>query len=814
MAVHINLEDLLSRLSLEEKIAQLGGVMVSELLTDDQVISDDKLQSNLASGIGFLSAGTPIGQSPDQCATQINSIQRFLLERTRASIPAMPHAEALAGLMMAPATSFPTPVNLAATWNPALIEQVGLTIGREMLAAGLRQADSPVLDVGRDPRWGRFNETFGENPHLCAAIGTAFVKGVQSLQDGLQVLATGKHFLGYGQPSAGLNTAPVSIGWRELYEVFATPFEAAVRHGELASVMTSYSEVDGEVVSASRRILTGLLREQLGFEGVVVSDFLAIQWIRGMKRLTPDKAEAAILAARAGLDVELPSLNYYKTLVASVKDGRIAEAEIDALVLHVLENKKRAGLFERPFVETEAAQRYYDLPASRALATDVAAHSLVLLKNEGALPLAASVRKIAVLGPMADSVRAFFSGYTPAAMAEVMAAPDLGLDSGDQDSGEDINIQDAFTVTDEQPEIVFSRSNSRPQIIDEFEAEPAERESVTQTVRQLYPGTKSVLEELRSASAAGIEICHAEGCTPLGSGPQDIAAGAAHLAAECDLAICVVGQKAGWALDAVSGENRDQANLRLTGQQERLICEVAATGTPTVIVLLANQPLILEAFIEKASAVIWAGNPGAGGGKVIAETLLGHRAPGGKLPFTIPRHVGQLPIHADHRPSGGPGAMGYYTDARKIPRYWLGHGLSYTQFAYSNLEIAPASVPADGCVEISFDLTNKGARAGDEVAQLYLRDRYASMTRPQRQLGGFTRITLQPGETRRIVFTVHAEQLAFLDAEMQLIVEPGAVDLFIGPSSAEEALEGMFEIVGPALHLPWRTHFWADVQVS
>jgi beta-glucosidase len=756
--------DLLDRMTLDEKLAQLGGVWITDLVHDGR-FAEDRAGPKLRHGIGHVTrlvAAT--GMRPRDAAALANEVQAHLKGATRLGVPAILHEEACAGFMARDATCFPQAIGQAATWAPELVEAMGRVVREQMRAVGTHHALAPVLDVARDPRWGRMEETYGEDPYLIGRMGVAYVRGVQGerLGDG-SVLATAKHFLGYGASEGGLNWAPARIMPRELREVYAAPFAAAIEEAGIASAMNAYHELDGVPCGASREVMVDLLRGELGFDGVVVSDYFTLPTLVDYHRVAGDKTEAARFGLEAGIDVELPAHDCYgDPLRAGLASGAIDPALIDASVRRLLLQKVRLGLFERPFVEADRAPLVFDTAPQRALARAMAVKSLVLLRNEGdLLPLGGDAR-VALIGPGADDRRLLQGDYHYPAHVEVMFESQGDL--------------------------------------------PAPTPMIAARLEDLedhYPPMVTLLDGLRARAGAGM-VRHARGCDVASddtSGFEEAvaAAGAA------DVAVVVVGDRSGLTNAATCGEARDRADVRLPGVQEALVDAVVATGTPVVLVLLGGRPLALAGLAERVGAILAAWLPGEEGGAAVAAVLYGDESPSGKLPVGFPRDPAQIPVYYGHKPSGGRSHWkGPYVDMPTAPLYPFGHGLTYTRFGYADLQVAPAEAGVADAVTVSFALRNEGARAAEEVVQLYLRDPVASVTRPVQQLAGFARVALEPGQARRVAFRVPVAMLAFYDRTMRHVVEPGAIEVQVGASSADVRLRGAFTIVGDTLEVPRR----------
>jgi len=753
MADVINVEskvrDLLKNMTLEEKIAQLGSIRGNSLLEDGK-FSREKAKNLLKNGIGQItrvSGGTREVTSPEQAASIANEIQRFLKEETRLGIPAIIHEECLSGFMAYGATTFPQAIGLASTWTPSLVEKITATIRRQMRTVGAHQGLSPVLDVVRDPRWGRNEETFGEDPYLVASMGVAYVKGLQgpNLREG--VIATPKHFAAHGFSEGGRNQAPVHVPPREFREVYLFPFEAAVKEANAWSLMNAYHDIDGVPCAASRQLLTDILRGEWGFRGYVVSDYSSIRMLYTFHHVAADQKDAAIQALEAGIDIELPEIDCYgEPLLQAVREEKISMAVINEAVSRILRAKILLGLFENPYVNVEAASNSFDTSEDRALALEAARKSMVLLKNNGVLPLKKDIKAIAVIGPNADNARNLHGDYSYTAhlRCDAPAVP---------------------TVT-------------------------------------ILTGIKNKVSEQTL-------VYYAKGCG-ISDTSKDEFKEALEAAEKSEVIVAVVGERSGLSNEDVSGEHRDRADLRLPGVQEELIEMLCETGKPVVVVLVNGRPLSLRRIVDKCSAILEAWLPGEEGGNAVADVLFGDYNPGGKLPVSFPQHVGQIPVNYGRRRS----SFGGYVFSSSKPLFPFGHGLSYTSFEYSMLKISPEKVGPAGRVEISCDVENVGDRKGDEVVQLYIRDEVANVTRPAMELKGFKRLTLEPGEKRRITFKLSVDQLAFYDRHMRLIVESGTFKVMIGSSSEDIRLSGSFEVIGDTKVTPSNRTFFSEVTVK
>lgn len=793
-------EDLISRMTVDEKVAQLRSYYAYEVMEHGNV-STEKMQKLAGNGIGQITRIGGTSNMPPESSVKIaNGIQNFLKENTRLGIPAIVHEEALCGYTAKNATIFPQIIGAASTWEPELIEAMSQVVQKQMRVVGAHQALSPVLDVARDPRWGRTEETYGEDPYLISRMGVAYVKGLQgeSLKTG--IIATGKHFLGYSLSQGGRNWAPSFIPPRELLEVFAKPFEAAIHEANIGSIMNGYQEIDGIPIGVSHEILTELLRNKLNFKRVVVSDYGTILTASLLHRIAPNAHEAAIRAFNAGLEVELPTTTGYgRKFVKAVTEGRVSEDKLNQTVSRILTEKFELGLFEDPYVDEDPQKikNIYDSPSTKELARKIALKSMVLLKNENdLLPIDRNIKSIAVIGPNADSVRNLLGDYSYVGQFEATVNNPTGIENIDDEK------KNLLLKLLEDPE-EFTRNSC---------------------------DILSILESIKIKVSETSEVYYAKGCEILGSDKSGFDE-AIDIAKKSDIALLVVGGKSGLIDGYTSGESRDRSSLNLTGVQEDLIRSIHATGTPIVLVLINGRPLSITWEKENIPAILEAWVPGQEGGAAVADVLFGDYNPGGKLPISFPRSVGQIPIYHNHKPTSNLAVWAWnYVEENTTPLFPFGYGLSYTQFEYSNLNIDKPIVDSRDQVKISFEVRNIGKVHGEEVVQLYLHDLEALITRPVEELFGFKRVALEPGEKAAIIFTISMKQLGFYNEKMEFIVEPGNIEVFIGSISSDHGperldirdllskkdvkLRGKFEITGETIDLSKNKEFFSKVDVK
>lgn len=717
-----------ARMTLDEKLAQLVGHwidrhgIVAPLQSEmaPEAASSTPLAEITAHGIGHYTRvyGTrPV--EPAERAAWLWQEQRRLKRETRLGIPALVHEECLTGLAAWKATVIPTPLAWGAAFDPDLVRETAQAIGASMRGLGIHQGLAPVLDVVRDPRWGRVDECIGEDPYLVGTIGTAYVQGLQ--QAGVH--ATLKHFLGYSASQAGRNHAPVHAGPREVADVFLPPFEMALREGGAASVMNAYTALDGVPTAADAETLTDLLHTRLGFDGVVVSDYFSVAFLQVMHAVAADRAQAAALALQAGIDVELPSGDaYLAPLAGLVAAGGLDERFVDRAVLRVLRQKEQLGLLDADAYEDEPpAQVDLDSPRRRVLARRLAQESIVLLGNDGILPLRPDLRRIAVIGPNADRAEALQGCYSF-----------------------------ANHVLAQHPDVAVG-------------------------VR-----IPTVVEALRDAvDTTACDIVHAAGCAVDGDDTSAFADARA-AAADSDVAVVVVGDQAGLFGRGTVGEGNDTPSLALPGVQRALVEAVVATGTPVVMVVVTGRPYVLDWALDgrgpRPAAVVQAFFPGEEGGTAIADVLVGRVCPSGRLPLSLPRSAGAQPYGYLRPILGGDSDV---TSASSAPVRPFGFGLSYTTFVYSDLQTNTACA-TDGVFDAAVTVTNTGTADADHVVQLYGHDVQATVARPVAQLLGYARVHVAAGTSVRVLFHVPATRFAFTDRRMTKVVEPGDVEVWVG----------------------------------
>ena len=733
-------EDLLGRMTLQEKIAQITCVWdrKKDILTSAGDFDPVKAKQVFPAGIGQVARPSdPHGSGDDpykhpfrdarQTVALVNAIQHYALNETRLGIPVLFHEEGLHGYVARGATSFPQAIALASSWDPELLTRVFTIAAREMRARGAQLALAPVVDVGRDPRWGRIEETYGEDPYLVSQLGIAAVRGFQGdtlpLAPG-RVFATLKHMTGHGQPESGTNTGPAGISERTLREMFFPPFAAAIHAANALNVMPSYNEIDGVPSHANDWLLHDVLRKEMGFTGAVDSDYFAIEQLVEVHHVEPDLMHAAARALRAGVDFDLPDGVAYARLPDALAAGLVTQSEIDNAVRRMLRMKFRAGLFENPYADASYAEKITGNAEARRLATETARKTTILLKNDGTLPLHAdSLKTLAVIGPNAAVVE--LGGYS-----DVPAHSVSVLDGIKAKAGNRVRIVTA--------------------------------EGVRITDKGDWYSDEVVLAN-RDENLARIKAAVA------------VAQGA-------DAIVLVIGgnsatSREAWAKDHLG--DRDQ--LGLVAQQDELARAMFGLGQPVVVVLINGAPLSIPEVVEKTNALLEAWYPGEEGGTALADILFGDANPGGKLPVTVARSVGQLPMFYNQKPSAHRG----YLFGSKEPLFPFGFGLSYTTFDIGAPRLSAVQIRADQAVTVSVDVRNSGTVAGDEVVQLYLHEVVSSVTRPVEELKGFRRVSLAPGQSSTVQFSLEGDAFSMWDEHMRRVVEPGEFEIMVGSDSVD-----------------------------
>lgn len=744
-------QDLLERMTIEEKVGQLCCPMGWEMYTktgkgsvEVSPLYKEKMRTAPIGSFWAVLRADPwtqktleTGLNPELAAKALNALQKYAIEETRLGIPVLFAEECPHGHMAIGTTVFPTALSAASTWNEDLMVRMGEAIALEARLQGANIGYGPVLDIAREPRWSRMEETFGEDPVLTGVMGVAMMKGMQGTvpNDGKHLYATLKHFAAYGVPEAGHNGARTNCGMRQLLSEYLPPFRKAVQAGA-GTIMTSYNSIDGIPCTANRQLLTDLLRHQWGFRGFIYSDLFSIEGIAGM-RAARDSKESAVKALKAGLDMDLGGNAFGNNLKKAYEEGLLSMDDIDRAVRNVLRLKFEMGLFEQPYVSPEQAKKLVRSKEHKELARRVAREGTVLLKNNGVLPLRKDLGHIAVIGPNADMMYNQLGDYTA----------------------------------------------------------PQDRREIT-----------TVLDGVRAAVSSKTRVTYVKGCAVRDTTTCDIPAAVA-AARSADAVVLVVGgssardfktkyistgaatvsEDASTLPDMDCGEGFDRSSLRLLGHQEQLIQAVAATGKPLVIVYIQGRAMNMNLAAEKADALLTAWYPGEQGGAGIADLLFGDYNPAGRLPVSIPRSEGQLPIFYSQ------GTQRDYVEGKGTPLYAFGYGLSYTTFAYADLKLS-AGATTDVLQTVTCTVTNTGKRAGEEVVQLYLCDKAASVAQPPLLLKAFRRIFLKPGESREVTFHLTKEELALYNEQMQFVVEPGDFQVMIGAASNDMKLTGEFTL--------------------
>ena len=766
---------LLQELSLEEKMAQVNCVFP----LNERWLDFDWISEHTSFGIGEVSTlEMRRAETLEEAAAWQRRVQSIIMENSPHGIPAIFHMEGLCGAMLQDGISLPSGIARGASFDPELEAQLACMVSRQEAAFGVGHILAPVLDIARDPRMGRYGEPYGEDPTLAAAMGAAYVRGVQQTEiAGRRPECVAKHFLAFHNSQGGIHGTHSDTPPRLLREIYAKPFQAAIQAG-LKGIMPCYSSIDGEPASVSKSLLTGLLRGEMGFDGLCVSDYGGISNAHEFQHIAETETDAGLMALDAGMDIEMPGpAGYGKGLAERFARGEADISLLDRAVFRVLTVKFRMGLFAHPFaVEENALHACFEMEKARALSLRSARESMVLLKNDGILPLKKELKSIALIGPHADSPRKFFGGYTLMCMAEstLAAANSIAGVSGTlQVPAESIRTIPGTHVQSDEGE--------------EFDA----------ILHRQKPNCRSLLEELRTRMP-GTEFHYAYGYPAAG---EDTGGFSEALAAirDADIVILTLGGKHGTCSISTMGEGVDASDINLPLCQEHFIKEAVKFGKPMIGVHLDGRPISSDAADECLNAILEAWSPAECGAQAIADVLLGIVNPGGKLPVTVAYHAGQIPLYYNH-PHGSAwhqgGSIGFsdYVDLPHRPRYPFGCGLSYTSFRYDQLTLSSDMIRPDEALEVLVTIQNTGPVAGDEVVQLYVSDRFASMTRPVQELCGFKRVYLEPGESSRLCFCIHPSQMAFLDKDMRWKIEKGSFDLCVGSSSEDIRLSGSFTV--------------------
>jgi beta-glucosidase len=745
-------KDLLARMTLEEKVAQMLCIWQQkpETLVDAEGNFDErKARRAFRSGRGLGQVGRPSdagnGKNARQMAALTNDIQRFFLEHSRLGIPVVFHEECLHGHAAVEGTSFPQPIALGATFNPELVESIFTATAAEARLRGTHQALTPVVDVAREPRWGRVEETYGEDPFLVSRLGIAAVRGFQgdrTFRDKRRVMATLKHFAAHGQPESGMNCAPANVSLRVLRETFLYPFKEALREAGAISVMASYNEIDGVPSHASRWLLRDVLRKEWGFKGFIVSDYRAIRELSHRADthghfVAKDAREACALAVKAGVNIELPDPDCYLHLAELVRKGVLKEAQLDELVAPMLFWKFEMGLFDDPYVDPDEAARVVGCDEHRKLALTAAHQAITLLKNEnGVAPLdAEKIKTIAVIGPNAH--RSLLGGYSGVPKHNITV-----LDGIREKAGKKITV-----LYSEGCKITVGGNWNQDEVV----ASDPEQDR------------KQIAEAVAVAKQADVIVL------ALGGNEQT--------------------SREAWALNHMG----DRTSLDLIGRQDELAQAMVALGKPVIVFLFNGRPLSINYLSQNVPVIYECWYLGQETGRAVADVLFGDFNPGGKLPITVPRSAGHLPAFYNYKPSA---RRGYLFDDVS-PLYAFGYGLSYTSFSISNLRLTKKSIRRGGSTRLLVDVANTGRREGTEVVQLYIRDLVSSVTRPVKELKGFRKVYLKPGESTTVAFEITPDLLSFYDIDMNYTVEPGDFELMAGNSSRDADLKKLILQVKP-----------------
>ncbi len=787
------IEQLVRQMTIEEKVAQLS------CTTSVAIVRNSKLCPELLApfqgvGLGRITQfGTPFYDGPLAAAKAYNELQRFLIENTRLGIPALIQMEVIGGPLVKEGTNFPAPISIASSFRPELAQKMAEESRRQCMSIGVRKALGPDLDIARDPRWGRTIETFGEDVYLTSQFGKHYVKGLQGDWYGHNVVSCGKHFLGFSAAEASLHSGYVALGEKELFETYASPFAACIQDSDMQSVMVTYSEVDGLPVTVNQHILKDILVDRLEFTGSALCDGGSIEKAYHEQGIGETMADVAKMALMAGIDVDSPITDAYHSLPELIRCGKLEEKYLDEAVFRVLRQKYDLGLFEDPFVDEALVADAFDSERSRTLAYDIAKDSIILLKNNGILPLSEKAPKLAVIGPHANSRRSFFYGYSYASHVEMLMS--IANNQNTTMDGISAFYSKIMSKEDIKHSLGMKDGQTTREAIEEYLKVSAHCKTLYEAICGISPHT----------------LCE-KGCD-ISCGTEEELQKAIAAASQSDVIILALGGLNGWSEYATSGEGRSRGNLDLPAVQQRLLKEIKKTGKPIILVLFNGRAMTIHDGAQQCDAILETWVNGPQGASVIAEAIFGRINPSGKLPVTIPRSVGQIPIYYSHKKCSGyvtetspislrdqvrsdstiPGhvpypysvpSIGAFNDSLHVPLYPFGFGLSYTTFRLFDFYVDP-SVRIPDHFHVTLKIKNTGDCAGSEVIQIYYHDNRASVVRPTRQMIGFYKADLECGECKEITFCISTKQLGFLNEANQYIVEPGSARIDIATSSAD-----------------------------
>lgn len=789
-------KDLLSRLSIEEKVAQLQCYNPKDK-------KGPNLEDSFKNGVGavaFLVAAWY--DTKEEVARKLNEYQKEAMRNNRFGIPALFHIEGLTGVLMPEATSFPTGIGRGAAWNPSLEKKMGEIVGEQMSAVGIKHALAPVLDVTRDARLGRYGESYSEDPTLVSSLGCAYVDGIQKTNKngGYNVIATSKHFVGYHTGQGGIHAAASNIPSRELQEIFVKPFQAAITKSNLRSVMNQYGTIDGEPVTSSKAILNDLLRKEMGFNGLLVSDYASIEELYTRMNVCSNEDEAAIKVLNVGFDMEFPTPKAYSNNLSNlVKKGKIDIALLDKAVLRILIEKFALGLFENPYAKQEdEISKIFHSKKSSEISLQYARESIVLLKNNGILPLCTKGKKVAVIGHHAKSVRSLFGGYS------YMSVLELAMGARNTMAG--IDVQDSDVLWRNQKKDTYSGS------IVELEIPKLE-----QVASLAYKHCNNLFEELQN-TVKDAQLNYAYGYPYVGD-DESYHEEALELAKKSDFAIITVGGKYGWGTSCSTGEGIDSSSINLSPCQESFIKKLGKAKIPFIVIHFDGRPISSDAVDKYAAAIIEAWNLGEYGSQAIVETILGLNNPSGKLPVTVPYSSAQAPLYYNHTKGssyhvGTDSPFSTYIDMPHTPRYYFGFGLSYSVFKFSDLVVKKKNIHPFENLCIGLTITNVSDINGTETIQVYIQDKLSSIVRPERELIGFVKVEVNSKSSKHIEFKISPSQFAFLDEDMKWKIEEGEFRILIGNSANDIYLKDTIYINKSDYTTSAIREFFAEVKIK
>lgn len=804
MTIENRVNELLKKMTVEEKVKQLSCTIPMTILKKEK-ISTELMKKTMPLGLGRMTQyATGFFSGANSAAKGYNDIQKFQLEETDAEIPTIMQIETAAGVVAKDATIFPVPIAVASTFEPHLAKKMGEVISKQSKAIGCRQALSPVADVSREFRWGRVGETFGEDPYLVSDFSVNEVKGIQGDFYGNNVISCAKHFLGYASSERGINCAQVPINNKELFDVYGTPFHAMIQEADLESVMVTYSEIDGQPMSVNPKYVNKILKEDMGFKGVAICDGMSIPKVFNENGMGLDISDIGRKALKAGIDADTPVTSVYQTLTESIENGLLDIKNLDDAVGRILTEKINLGLFESPFVDDGRAVEIMNSCEGDDISKKITEKEVVLLKNDGILPLLGENKKIGLVGPFADRLSTLFGGYAYPSFIEMLMCA-LNSDETTMQG-----ISEFFAQY-----LDFDDCREKLQV----DTKKSLEENMQNYLKREY--NLNTLKEEMMRNFPDSEVLYSRGISAEGNDDQKAINEAVDSVKDCDVIFATLGEITGFGADATSGEGMNNPDLNLPGKQEDLLKALVETGKPVVLILFNGRPLSISYAAEKCAAILEVWYPGPFGGEVISKIIKGDLVPEGKLPVSFPRNSNQCPIYYGHKAGSGYRSVRFrLTDQNKIkndhlaPLFHFGQGLSYTSFELSNIFVSKNRVNTVDTFEVSVEIKNTGKFEGAEVVQVYFQNSACSVVRPVLELKAYAKVKLRPNESKRIVFHFDTSTFGFTNADDHFVVEPSILRCFVGTSSIDLVSDDTIRIEGEVENVLTRRKFFTKYDVE